>query len=82
LYRVGATRFMSVPFSLEPEFTPGTERLILDIDAHDSAGYSFDLSADGERILVNKPSVSFRDPRPVLMVTDWLSEFETRVPTD
>jgi len=74
VYRVGSTRFMGVLYTLEPEFTPGTERLVLDIEAHDSAGFSFDLSADGERFLVNKPSISYGDPRPVLMVTDWLTE--------
>jgi hypothetical protein len=46
------------------------------MDAHDSAGYSFDLSADGERILVNRPAVSFTDDRPVVLVSDWFLELE------
>ena len=69
LYRVGADRFVSVPFTLEPEFTPGTETLVLEAEAYDAAGFSFDLSADGKRLLVIEPSMSLNDPRPVLMVT-------------
>jgi serine/threonine-protein kinase len=76
LYRVGWRRLMSVPFELEPEFRPGTERLVMALDAHDSAGFSFDLSADGERILVNRPAMAYTDERPVVLVTDWFVELE------
>ena len=67
---------MSVPFELEPEFRPGTERLVMALDAHDSAGFSFDLSADGGRILVNRPAMSYTDERPVVLVSDWFVELE------
>ncbi len=80
LYRVGDMKLMSVPFTLDPEFTPGNERLVLEVDAHDSAGYSFDLSSDGSRILVNKPSMSHLDERPVVLVTNWFTELERLVP--
>jgi len=79
LYRVGGMKVMSVPFELEPEFNPGAERLVLETDFHDSAGYSFDLSTDGERILVNRPSMSFHDHHPVLLVTDWFVELQQLV---
>ncbi len=76
LYRVGSRRLMSVPFELEPEFRPGTERLVMAMDAHDAAGLSFDLSSDGERILVNRPATSYTDERPVVLVSDWFAELE------
>ncbi len=76
LYRVGGRRLMSVPFETEPEFQPGTERLLMTLDAHDAAGFSFDLSRDGDRILVNRPSMSYTDERPVVLVSDWFVELE------
>jgi serine/threonine-protein kinase len=76
LYRVGARQLMSVSYELEPEFRPGTERPVGMIDAHDSAGFSFDLSADGERILVNRPAMSYTDERPVVLVSNWFVELE------
>jgi serine/threonine-protein kinase len=76
LYRVGARQLMSVPYELEPEFRPGAERLVVAMDAHDSAGFSFDLSADGERILVNRPAMSYTDERPMMLVSDWFVELE------
>ena len=76
LYRVGSRQLMSVPYELEPEFRPGAERLVMAMDAHDSAGFSFDLSADGERILVNRPAMSYTDERPVVLVSDWFVELE------
>ena len=82
LYRVGAMKFMSVPYTLEPEFSPGSERMVFEIDAHDSSGFSFDLSADGQQILVNQPAVSMLDDLPVIMVTDWFTELEQLVPVD
>jgi serine/threonine-protein kinase len=76
LYRVGARQLMSVPYELEPEFRPATERLVVTMDAHDSAGFSFDLSADGERVLVNRPAMSYTDERPVVLVSNWFIELE------
>ena len=75
-YRAGAMKFMSVPYTLEPEFSPGSERLVFEIDAHDSSGFSFDLSEDGRRVLVNQPAMSMLDDRPVILVTDWFTELE------
>ena len=75
-YRVGPMKLMSVPYQLEPEFTPGLERQILETDFHDSPGFSFDLSQDGNRILVNKPAVSLLDDIPLVLVTDWFTELE------
>ena len=80
VYRYGATGFKSVPYSLDPEFTPGSERLVLESDSHDSSGFSFDMSADGDRILVNKPTESMLDEKPVILVTDWFTELEQLVP--
>ena len=76
LYRVGARKLMSVPYELEPEFRPGPERLVVATDSHDSAGFSFDLSADGKRILANKPAMSWTDEQPVVLVSDWFVELE------
>jgi hypothetical protein len=67
---------MRVPYELEPEFRPGAERPVVAMDAHDSAGFSFDLSDDGERILVNRPAMSYTDDRPVVLVSDWFVELE------
>ncbi len=79
LYRVGARELMSVPYELKPEFRPGAEDLVMAMDAHDSSGLSFDLSADGDRILVNRPAISYTDPRPVVIVSDWFTELEDLV---
>jgi serine/threonine-protein kinase len=76
LYRVGARQLMSVPYELTPEFRPGAERLVVAMDAHDSGGYSFDVSADGSQILVNRPAMSWTDLRPVVLVSDWFVELE------
>ncbi len=52
------------------ELVPGMPEMVLEIDFHDSAGLSFDLSPDGRRVLVNKPDVTLtRDDVPLTLVT-------------
>jgi len=79
-YRDG-DRLMSVPFSVEPDFTPGSPRLVLEADFHQSAGRSFDVSADGQRFLVNKPVMSGESAPPIHMVTNWFEELKRLAPT-
>jgi serine/threonine-protein kinase len=81
LYRKGSMQFWSVRYTTNPDFTPGTPELLFESDAHDSAGFSFDVSADGERMLINKPAISLRNTPPVTLVTNWDSELEGLVPT-
>ena len=76
LYRAGARRVMSVPFEPEPEFRPGPEQPVAKIDAHESAGYSLDLLAGGDRILVDRPTLSYTDEQPVVLVSDRVVELE------
>lgn len=79
-YRVCATHLMAVPYETDPEFKPSTPRQVLDSDFHDSAGFSFAMSADGQRILINKPEMSLFDEASVTLVTDWFDQLERAVP--
>ena len=79
-YRDGA-RMMSVPFSTEPDFTPGSPRLLFEADFHNSKGFSVDVSEDGQRFLVNKPVMSGKSAPPIHVVFNWFEELKRLAPT-
>jgi serine/threonine-protein kinase len=79
-YRDG-DRLMSVSFSAEPDFTPGSPHLVLEAEFHNSAGRGIEVSADGQRFLVNKPVMSGESAPPIHMVTNWFDELKRLAPT-
>jgi serine/threonine-protein kinase len=72
----------SVPYETGDDFVPSTPRLVLETDFHNTMGVSFDVSPDGTRFLVNKPSVSSFDNHPLVLVDGWGEELERLVPVD
>ena len=74
-YRRGS-HLDSVSFTTDPDFEPAEPKLILTTNFHNSAGFSFDLSADGQRFLINRP-VGADDPNPPLhVIQNWAAELE------
>jgi hypothetical protein len=80
LYRVGSLGLVSVPYETEPDFQPGTPRLLFEHDFHDSAGSSFALSPDGRRIAANLTSFSLRDRPQLRLVQNWGKELRRLAP--
>jgi len=78
-YRKG-NQWMSSTVTLEPELTWNPPRLVFETDFVDSNGRSYDVSPDGQRLLVVKRT---REPtRTKLHVLhNWFEELERRVPT-
>ncbi|HVS64106.1 MAG TPA: protein kinase [Thermoanaerobaculia bacterium] len=64
----------------DTEFLPEPAERVLDVDFHNSWGLSFDVSRDGRRFLVQKPSISATAEGTVVVVEGWRSEVERLVP--
>jgi serine/threonine-protein kinase len=83
LYRIGPRGLMSVAVEFGGDGEPrlGVPSLVLDTDFHDSAGSSFDVSADGREFLVNRPVEAVRrGEREIVLVTGWTAELYRLAP--
>ncbi len=81
LYRHDWGQLLRVPVGTGDDLNPGTPKVLLEIDFHDSAGSSLAVSPDGKRVLVNKPvGVSVKDETPIALVTGWDRELARLVP--
>ena len=81
LYRDG-NRLMSVEVETEPVFEAGTPEQIWEIPFHNSVGFSFVVSDDAQRFLVNRPiDAETRNP-PIRVIFNWFEELKRLVPTD
>jgi tRNA A-37 threonylcarbamoyl transferase component Bud32 len=68
-YRSG-DRFMSVEIQTEPEFTWSAPRVAFETDFIDTAGRSFDVSSDGQRLYVIKQP-NPPDGSRINVITNW-----------
>ncbi|HSC08398.1 MAG TPA: hypothetical protein VLD59_16355, partial [Steroidobacteraceae bacterium] len=75
------TRIYRVAYSAtKTGFVPEAAEAVLDVDFHNAMGLSFDVSRDGRRFLVQKPTISLLDDRPVVVIEGWRAEVERLVP--
>jgi hypothetical protein len=74
IYRVAYT-------ATDTEFLPEAAEPVLDVDFHNSWGLSFDVSRDGRRFLVQKPSISPSQESPLVVIEGWRSEIERLAPS-
>jgi hypothetical protein len=77
-YRDG-TRFMTVPVSTEAEFQAGPPRLLFEGDYFHCHGPSFDVSPDGQRLLVLKPVTGGEPVTELQIVVNWFEELNERM---
>ncbi len=71
-YRKG-NRWFAVPISTSPELRWGTPRLAFETDFIDTVGRSYDVSADGKRLLVVKRAEKDAPPTKLHVVSNWLA---------
>jgi serine/threonine-protein kinase len=77
-YRSGR-KWMVVPVVTHPSLTVGTPRMLFEGDYLKVSGIPYDVAADGQRVLVLKPSRE-REAAPILrVVVGWQTELERRV---
>jgi WD40 repeat protein len=74
-YRDGP-RIYSVKYTSDPDFDPAPPELVLTTYFHNSAGLSFDVSADGTRFLVNRPVVAGQPVPPLHAIRNWTAELK------
>jgi serine/threonine-protein kinase len=80
-YRVG-DRMTAVDITTQPSFSAGTHRVLF--EGHYASRYPFtnyDVSADGQRFLMLKPSDEEPAPTQIIVVQNWFEELKARVPT-
>ena len=83
--RSGGT-MMAVAVQTEPTFKAGTPRMIFRDTYYSLQGRQWDLSHDGKRFLMIKPSQPTSDasaaplPRKINIVLNWTEELKQRVP--
>jgi serine/threonine-protein kinase len=75
-------KLISTPYTANRDFNPGSPRVLFEKDFHNSYGLSFEVSANAERFLVNKPDISISGIRTLTLVTGWASELKRLVPTE
>jgi hypothetical protein len=72
---------MVVPISYDPEFSPGTPRMLFEGDYLDTMMTSHDVSRDGQRFLMLVPENPERTAGEIRVVLNWLQELERLCPT-
>ncbi len=81
IYRNGQ-RWMVVPISLNPKFSAGRPRILFEGDYVNTPGPSFDISPDGQRFLMLRPSGETSPDLHLNVVLGWFEELKERVPVD
>jgi len=69
-------RLLNRALQADPDFAPSRPELVLTTDFHNSSGLSFDVSADGQRFLVNRPVVAGQPNEPLRVIRNWTSELD------
>ena len=67
-------RLQAVRYTSDPDFEPGPPEFDLNTDLHNSFGLSFDILADGWRLLVNRPVLAGQPNSPLRLVQNWIDE--------
>jgi hypothetical protein len=73
IYRVTYT-------ATDTDFLSEAAELVLELVFHNSWGLSFDVSRDGKRFLVQRPSASPAAERPPVVIEGWQAEVERLAP--
>ena len=79
-YRNG-DKWMAVSISTEPEFKPGTPKVLFEGPYKNVPGLSYDVAPDGQRFLVLKPVYDDSEVRELHVVTNWFEELKRLVPS-
>ena len=70
---------MVVPVKTQPSLTLGTPRVLFEGDYLKVSGIPYDVSPDGQRVLVLKPSADPASPPFLKLVLNWQAELERLV---
>jgi hypothetical protein len=80
-FQTPAVSWLEVPISLDPDFTMGMPRVVLEGPCINVPGRSYDVSPDGSRFLVILDQGNEEFSRHVEVVLNWFDELERLVPT-
>jgi eukaryotic-like serine/threonine-protein kinase len=83
-YRIG-DKMMAVDITTEPNFKAGKPRALFErhYEPTPATGPNYDVSPDGQRFLVLKPSEQeTAAPTQINVVLNWSEELKRRVPTE
>lgn len=78
-FRKGRQWFAARVTSLQPRVALGPARLVFETDFHDTAGVSYAVSPDGERLYVVKSATEPQVSR-LVFVENWIEELKAKVP--
>jgi len=79
-FRKGRQWFAARLTSLQPRVTLGPARLVFETDFHDTAGVSYAVSPDGQRLYVVK-SATGPQVSKLVFVENWIDELKAKTPT-
>jgi len=72
LYQSPDGKLMAVDISAAAQFESGTPKVLFEIRTKNSPGRQFDVSRDGQRILVNTPAGEAKEESsPIVLVQNW-----------
>jgi Tol biopolymer transport system component len=82
-YRSNNNKMMAVEVSTQPNFAVGTPKPLFDGEyVYSPASWSnYDVSPDGQRFLMIKPTDAVQAPSQIVVVQNWFEELKRRVPT-
>jgi hypothetical protein len=81
LFWRNGNRFLASTVTTQPELAWDTPRVVFETDFVDSQGKSYDVSPDGQRLLVVKERAE-RSVTKILLVENWFKELNRMVPVD
>ena len=81
IYRFGVD-WLSVSFSDQPELDLGEATVVLSGPFINVAGYSWDLSPDGQRFLVIENPEASSPLTELVVISNFFDEVRRRIPTD
>ena len=79
-FRKGRQWFAAPVTSLQPRVTLGPARLVFETDFHDTAGVSYAVSPDGQRLYVVR-SATGPQVSKLVFVENWIDELKAKTPT-
>jgi Tol biopolymer transport system component len=81
-YRSG-DKMMAVDIATQPSFASGKPRMLFEGQYSPAPGTTpnYDVSPDGQRFLMIKPSEAGEAPTQINVVLNWFEELKQRVPT-
>jgi serine/threonine protein kinase/WD40 repeat protein len=80
LFYRNRSKWMVVSISTEPEFVAGTPQVLFEGPYRNISGLSYDVTPDGQRLLVLQPQYDDSHVRELHVVTNWFEELKRLVP--